>query len=519
MLFESPADLEFTQAISRLAYCNPFLPERIECERAALAEQFVNVDVVWNVATDWEGNRPNIGRLQQRTEEVSARLRDRLVAGERASPREIHLYEDLAIYLLYYRVHEPLKRYVMGEISKPQQELAALYEKFAQDVKHFLEIPGLTLPSGYEAPHLYACYFQVRRAFHHIFRNIVGASMPAARLRASVWQSIFTHDMRRHRRVMYDRMGDLTTLITGPSGTGKELVARAIALSRYIPFDVKSRTFASNYEELFHPLNLSALSPTVIESELFGHRRGAFTGALEDRTGWMELCQPLGTVFLDEIGELDPGMQVKLLRVLQTRSFQRLGDTRTRSFRGKIMAATHRDLARDMAEGRFRQDFYYRICSDLITTPSLREQLADAPQDLKGMILFITRRLAEDEAEALADEVQHWVGKHLGIDYAWPGNFRELEQCVRNVLIRHEYRPPAVGSRDAAERLTQELNAGALTADELLRRYCTLIYSRTHNLEETARRLQLDRRTVKAKVDPELLSGHSAAVVLDSASK
>jgi transcriptional regulator with PAS, ATPase and Fis domain len=240
---------------------------------------------------------------------------------------------------------------------------------------------------------------------------------------------------------------------------------------------------------------------------------------LEDRTGWMELCQPLGTVFLDEIGELDPGMQVKLLRVLQTRSFQRLGDTRTRSFRGKIMAATHRDLARDMAEGRFRQDFYYRICSDLITTPSLREQLADAPQDLKGMILFITRRLAEDEAEALADEVQHWVGKHLGIDYAWPGNFRELEQCVRNVLIRHEYRPPAVGSRDAAERLTQELNAGALTADELLRRYCTLIYSRTHNLEETARRLQLDRRTVKAKVDPELLSGHSAAVVLDSASK
>jgi DNA-binding NtrC family response regulator len=97
------------------------------------------------------------------------------------------------------------------------------------------------------------------------------------------------------------------------------------------------------------------------------------------------------------------------------------------------------------------------------------------------------------------------VKKHLGRDYPWPGNFRELEQCVRNVLIRHEYRPQHLGSNSAARDFVDEIHAGELTADELLRRYCTLIYSRTKNLEETARRLKLDRRTVKAKVDPEML--------------
>ena len=507
MLFDSSADLATAQAISQLAFCNHFLPERIECERALLGEQFVETDGVWSLSKDWDGNRPNIGRIKDKVESFATKLRDRLAAGERPGDKELVLYERVAVYLFYYRVHDPLRRYLDGSMAKPQQELAEAYTKFVEDVEYFFELPGIKLPDGYNAPHLFALCFQVRRAFHHIFESIVGTSMPAARLRAAIWQSIFTHDMSRYRRTFYDRMSDLTTLITGPSGTGKELVARAIALSRYIPFDPKTRSFTGHYEELFYPLNLSALSPTLIESELFGHRRGAFTGALEDRAGWMEVCHPLGTVFLDEIGELESGIQVKLLRVLQTRTFQRLGDTRTRHFRGKIIAATNRDLAREMSAGAFRQDFYYRICSDLISTPSLREQLAAAPEDLRSMILFITRRIAADEAEELAEEVDRWVRKHLGPDYPWPGNFRELEQCVRNVLIRHEYRPADLAGRSEADQLAHDLEAGSMTADELLRRYCSLVYSRTRNLEETARRLKLDRRTVRSKVDPELLAG------------
>jgi transcriptional regulator with GAF, ATPase, and Fis domain len=316
--------------------------------------------------------------------------------------------------------------------------------------------------------------------------------------------------MRRYRRILYRRMGDFTTLVTGPSGTGKELVARAIALSRYIPFDAKQEQFVEDFSAAFFPLNLSALSPTLIESELFGHCRGAFTGAVTDRPGWLEVCPPLGTVFLDEIGELDAAIQVKLLRVLQTRTFQRLGETTTRRFEGKIIAATNRNLMEEMHAGRFREDFYYRLCSDLISAPTLRQQLADSPDDLSNLIQFMVQRVVGEEDAELAAEVEAWIHDRLGPAYLWPGNMRELEQCVRNVLIRGEYQPPPLRKPelpdDPYRALVEQVASGALTADELLGRYCTIVYLQTGSYEQAARRLALDRRTVKAKVDEDLLS-------------
>ena len=106
-----------------------------------------------------------------------------------------------------------------------------------------------------------------------------------------------------------------------------------------------------------------------------------------------------------------------------------------------MIAATNRDLAKAIQEGRFREDFYYRLCSDLVTTPSLQEQLRETPQVLRELLIFIARRVVGAEAEALAEEVERWVVRHLGREYTWPGNIRELEQCLRNVLIRKEYRP------------------------------------------------------------------------------
>ena len=208
-----------------------------------------------------------------------------------------------------------------------------------------------------EIPHIFACFFQLRRAFLYIFHYIVGHSKPAGKFRTAIWQSIFTHDMRRYRRKLYNRMGTIPTLITGPSGTGKELVARAIGLSRYIPFDVKNKRFKRYFDEGFYAINLSALSETVIESELFGHRKGAFTGAVTERKGYFEEAGDLGSVFLDEIGEVNESIQVKLLRVLQTRSFQRLGDTENNQFNGKFIAATNRNLDEEMQRGTLGKTF------------------------------------------------------------------------------------------------------------------------------------------------------------------
>jgi DNA-binding NtrC family response regulator len=204
-------------------------------------------------------------------------------------------------------------------------------------------------------------------------------------------------------------------------------------------------------------------------------------------------------VFLDEIGELDPAIQVKLLRVMQTRQFQRIGETTPRHFAGKVIAATNRDLEEEIGGGRFRDDLYYRICADQITMPTLREQLADSPDDLCNLLRIVAVRSAGiADADHVAHEAHEWVNKHLGRDYSWPGNMRELEQCLRNVLIRGSYRPRRA-ARNGDDPLVAALSGARMTAEELLQCYCATVYGETGSYQETARRLGLDRRTVQAK--------------------
>jgi DNA-binding NtrC family response regulator len=504
-----PAEAPVARALARLAEGNPFLPARVADERAALGRAFVPTAGVWHAESTLEGLNPNLPKLAERAERLAGVMRERLVAGAHGADDEASVYEALVRYVLYARYDgDWLALIHRAEAGKKTTGRVAAWERFARDADSFFDPArraGLDLPGGGDAAQLFAWAFQVRRAFHHTYRQISGGSMPAARLRAAVWESIFTHDFQRYRRALRSRMGDIPTLVTGASGTGKELVARAVGHSRWVPFDAEGGCFAAEFAEGFFAVNLSALSPTLIESELFGHRRGAFTGAVEDRTGWLESCPPHGTVFLDEIGELDPAIQVKLLRVLQTRTFQRIGETREREFRGKIVAATNRDLALEMASGSFRADFYWRLCADRISTPTLAEQLADAPGDLHNLIVVLARRIVDaSEVDALATEVEAFVAAELGPSYPWPGNVRELEQCVRSVLVRGSYAPPGAAPPEAAD-LDAALRSCELTSDALLRRHATHVYTRVGSYEETARRLGVDRRTVKARIDPELL--------------
>jgi transcriptional regulator with AAA-type ATPase domain len=507
MAFLSSSERAFLQAVSKLGYCNPFLPERIKYEQEALGPDFQETEMIWSLRVDAPHTpRVNTIKIVERLAVLGEKLRAHLSKRTTVTEHDLRLYEDAILFWLFHRYDNHFNALIRQSDQKATRQRLTFYREFLQDWEYYFGVPGFTLRTKQEAPHLFACFFQLLRAFYHIFRYIIGTSMAAARLRAAVWQSIFTHDMQRYRRTLYARMGDFATLITGPSGTGKELVARAIGLSRYVPFDPDTLTFMEDFTGFFHPINLSALPPTLIESELFGHRRGAFTGALQDRRGWLELCQSLGTVFLDEIGDLEVAIQVKLLRVIQTRTFQPVGDATERRFHGKLMAATNRDLYAAMQKGDFREDLYYRLCSDLIVTPSLYAQLRESPIVLRELLLFIAQQIVgKEEAETLADEAEAWIMKHLRRDYAWPGNIRELEQCVRNVLIRQEYRPREMQTPSTPEALVQALQSGSLTADELLRQYCTLVYAQTGSYEETARRLQLDRRTIKSKVDAQLL--------------
>jgi two-component system response regulator PilR (NtrC family) len=232
-----------------------------------------------------------------------------------------------------------------------------------------------------------------------------------------------------------------TVLITGESGTGKELVARAIHFN------------SARKDRAFVALNCGAVSETLLDSELFGHMRGAFTGADTNKKGLIEVAEK-GTIFLDEIGEMSPLVQVKLLRVLQERKFRRLGGTEEVDADIRIIAATNRDLSKMVAEGTFREDLYYRINVIPLRLPPLRERLEDIPL------------LAEHFVARFASQ----MGKSLtGISgaaltclkaYSWPGNIRELENAMERAVALERTPSILVDSLPETVRAAQSSQGG-----------------------------------------------------------
>jgi DNA-binding NtrC family response regulator len=521
-LFEE-GDLRFVQAVGELSQANPFLPERMEFERQALGDEYVEETLgYWAYTSDQTvRRRANLLRLIERARALGETTREKLRVGEagrggRWNDGDLQLYDDLVIYVLFYEMFDLWGRRDFKILERETLDRDA-WRRFSPRFDHWFELGSQPFPTRARKVALFELFHQVYRAFFNIFECVIGQSVPAAELRARIWQSIFSHDFRRYRRGLAPTMRQVTTLITGPSGSGKELVAQAIGTSQAIPFDPRQERFAAQPAESYHAINISAFARNLVESELFGHAKGAFTDAAGARTGWLEACGDHGSVLLDEIGELDATTQVKLLRVLQNRQYQRLGETKIREFKGKVIAATNRDLRREIVAGNFREDLYYRLCSDVIETPSLASQVRDNPAVLEQLVPYIVARMAPGETPALADEVLDWLRKNLAADYSWPGNFRELEQCVRNVMICGRYvpNPPPAGlpggllgadlsngglSVEVAE-LAQRIERQELTADELLQEYCRLVYQRRGSFEQAAKRLQLDRRTVRAKVD------------------
>jgi transcriptional regulator with AAA-type ATPase domain len=497
-----PADSRLLEVLARLAYCNPFFTERIDLELLALGDEYEpDVPRAWSRTSGPEDrNRPNVGKLDRLAAELTTRIRNDSDGTKklRLTDAQREQYWDVVTFDLFCRHLAPRPADDLVDAATTRE----VWRSFRRDHEFLASLPGLDAARIQPAGHLFACLWQVRRAFANIFNCILGDSRPAIQLRGAVWQSIFTTDMRRYRQSLFDRMGHLSTLITGPSGTGKELVARAIGLSQYIPFDEKREQFADATDGNLFALNLAAFAQSLVESELFGHRKGAFTGAVSDRRGWLELCRPHGAIFLDEIGELDPTLQVKLLRVVQYRTFSRLGESVERRFSGKLIGATNRDMGAEIRAGRFREDLYYRLCSDRIHTPGLREQLDDQPSDLDWLALHIARRLAGDSGEQLAAEATTWIRGQLPSDYPWPGNIRELEQCISNVMVRGEYRPQTVATQSPPLPLwLTQAAAGELTLSQLQQAYCSATWQRLGTYEAAALHLGVDRRTVKAHVD------------------
>jgi transcriptional regulator with PAS, ATPase and Fis domain len=206
-----------------------------------------------------------------------------------------------------------------------------------------------------------------------------------------------------------------TVLITGETGTGKELAARAIHHN------------SARRANRFVAINCSAIPETLLEAELFGHARGAFTGAVGTRQGRFEQAHK-GTLFLDEVGTMSPALQAKLLRVLQEREFERVGDSHTIKVDVRVIAATHSDLEKMVAEGTFREDLYYRLNVIPVKLPALRDRREDIPL----LVQHFVQRLSADQGRGAANVSQDAMRKLMA--YAWPGNVRQLENAVERAL-------------------------------------------------------------------------------------
>lgn len=209
---------------------------------------------------------------------------------------------------------------------------------------------------------------------------------------------------------------DSTVLITGESGTGKELFARGV------------HALSPRRHKAFIAVNVAALSPTVLESELFGHEKGAFTGAIDSRRGLFELAHQ-GTIFLDEIGEIPPAIQTKLLRVLEQKEFLRVGGEAPIRVDARVIAATNQDLRHEVAAGRFRRDLYYRINVLHIELPPLRDRQADIPRLVEAFVEEVSARNGRRFAGISADAMR------ILCEYAWPGNVRELRNLVESMVV------------------------------------------------------------------------------------
>ena len=493
-------DRVFLQAVLRAGYANPFTPARVEAEREALDASFVDGGPAAALT--------NRRRIASRLRPILDAARARLAAGVFVEGADVVFYEEACLSFLRNVHGEGLQPIIDGR--EPPGAEARVYRALCEDHGRFLCIPGFGLEAP-RAPHVFACAFHLRRA-HHYLSTLIGTSRPMQTLRAQVWGAIFTRDLRGYLRSCDRKRSDVSTLVTGPSGTGKELVAGTLGRSLYKAYDAERGRFVVAEGADYRGVNLSALSDSLFESELFGHKQGAFTGALKDRKGILELVGMGGALFLDEIGDLALDRQLKLLRVLEERVFQRVGDTVELPFSARVISATHQDLDARVRTGELRLDLYQRLAGLRIVTPSLREQLDAAPEDLTHLVRFFAERIAdEDAAPGLVELAVRHIEERLP-RYEWPGNVRELRDCVGTLHHGGEFMPLDLGGgteagqlRKTAARSSEDplrsLRLGTLSDDEAAIRYRTHVVALAGNVTDAARRLRLHRNTVTRSLD------------------
>lgn len=470
----------FLQRVAETAFVNPFSDRFDALEERLLPDSSSN-------ATEQQRLTVLLQILEQQFQPLLQQGRLNIEAYRQADRRILLIS---LLYYLYRRYQQRFDRFIQD-----QQHTAGdiVQLPFAEALIDDFIGMGFDLQ---QVSQYIALFFQLRRGFYFISHGVHGHSPSMVRLRMHLWNNIFTCRPQWYLDYFCGQMEDFSTLLLGATGTGKSMIAQAIGSSGYIPFDLDKRCFRESFTAAFQAINLSQYPASLLESELFGHRKGAFTGAIDSHQGLFARCSSHGAVFIDEIGDIDLPTQVKLLTVIQERIFSPVGSHEQQRFQGRVIAATNRDLDRLRSTGQFRNDLYYRLCSDVIAVPSLQQRLQEQPEELPLLIGQILSRIAPAGDPELRDQIAREIHGSLPRNYAWPGNVRELEQRIRHVCLTGtvnfdipESRPP--------DHARESWWAGEPPAQQLLQNYCRHLYAREGSYEAVARITGLDRRTVK----------------------
>ncbi|WP_027362987.1 sigma 54-interacting transcriptional regulator [Desulfospira joergensenii] len=481
-----PEEKKFFRTVYNAAFANPFSELREKLDRK-IAGMIPGTDS--REATDM-----CIREVNQRLKKLQALGKGNI---NEYSREDREILRVVYLFDIFHKFRDEFDQLIKDQIKAGD---APVKVEFAEQARQMVVDKGF---SDHRFWHYFALSFQLRRAFYFISQTLVGTSPCMKKLKKHLWYNVFTYNMDLYDQYLWNRMEDFSTLLLGETGTGKGTAAKAIGQSGFIPFDEKKNCFTQSFTRAFSSLNLSQYPETLLESELFGHTKGAFTGAVEDYQGVFALCSPHGSILLDEIGEIPNHVQIKLLRVLQERNFSPVGSHASFRFNGRVIAATNRPRKDIMSGKVFRDDFYYRLCSDIIEVPPLRTRIREKASELDDLLSFTIHRMTGMRSKKLLNKVKRIIDRGLGKDYQWPGNVRELEQCVRSVLLRRDYK----GKEDAAEQdaspaltLARRVSDQSIAVPELVAGYCRLLYDTLGTYEKVARATGLDRRTVKKHI-------------------
>ncbi|HAA05421.1 MAG TPA: Fis family transcriptional regulator, partial [Syntrophobacteraceae bacterium] len=403
----------FFDLVARATFSNPFSDDRGELD-LRLADCSPQVPLVERVDRAIAKVRERVGKLESSGGGDLRRYRGE----DRSVLRGAFLFD------VFHHYYEAFDHFIADQVRTGKDSLPV---PFARDALAMLNKRGF---GEFESQRFFAMFYQVRRAFYFINQGLVGHSRSMQDLRRRLWNNVFTYDSHWYERYLWNRMEDFSTLLLGETGSGKGSAAAAIGRSGFIPFDDRKGCFAESFTRSFNSINLSQYPESLIESELFGHRKGAFTGAIDHHQGILARCSPHGAILLDEIGDVSIPVQVKLLQVLQDRSFSPVGSHEILRFRGRVIAATNRPLPKLRLAGLFRDDFFYRLCSDVIVVPSFRQRLQEDREELFIMVTHVIQRILGVPASDLVRWVCAALAKGLGSNYGWPGNIRELENVI-----------------------------------------------------------------------------------------